>query len=156
MSALTGTVLGAVAGGGLLLALSGLPAARRPTLDDRLAPYLRDTPRPSRLLARSGSLTPFPTVERLFRPVLADAVRLLERSVGGLASVRRRLEQLGRGTSVEQFRTEQVLWAGFGLAAALGFSLLFGAVVLARMRTLLADIQAEARLRRKAQVPVTA
>jgi len=29
-------------------------------------------------------------------------------------------------------------------------------VVLARMRTLLADIQAEARLRRKAQVPATA
>lgn len=36
------------------------------------------------------------------------------------------------------------------LAATLGFSLLFGGVVLARMRTLLADIQAEARLRRRA------
>ncbi len=37
------------------------------------------------------------------------------------------------------------------LAATIGFSLLFGGVILARMRTLLADIQAEARLRRKAQ-----
>lgn len=36
------------------------------------------------------------------------------------------------------------------LAATLGFSLLFGGVVLARMRTLLAQIQADARLRRKA------
>ncbi len=36
------------------------------------------------------------------------------------------------------------------LAATLGFSLLFGGIVLARMRTLLADIQAEARLRRRA------
>ncbi len=36
------------------------------------------------------------------------------------------------------------------LVAVLGFSLLFGGVVLARMRTLLAEIQAEARLRRKA------
>ena len=36
------------------------------------------------------------------------------------------------------------------LASVLGFSLLFGGVVLARMRTLLADIQAEARLRRRA------
>ena len=36
------------------------------------------------------------------------------------------------------------------LAAALGFSLLFGGIVLARMRTLLADIQTEARLRRRA------
>lgn len=36
------------------------------------------------------------------------------------------------------------------LVAVLGFSLLFGGVVLARMRALLADTQAEARLRRKA------
>lgn len=36
------------------------------------------------------------------------------------------------------------------LVAALGFSCIFGGVVLARMRTLLAQIQAEARLRRKA------
>jgi heme exporter protein C len=36
------------------------------------------------------------------------------------------------------------------MVAVLGFSLLFGGVVLARMRALLADIQAEARLRRKA------
>ncbi|MEO9463300.1 MAG: heme ABC transporter permease CcmC [Marinomonas sp.] len=36
------------------------------------------------------------------------------------------------------------------LIAVLGFSLLFGGVVLARMRALLADFQAEARLRRKA------
>ena len=49
------------------------------------------------------------------------------------------------------------LWFGavLGLAFALaillvGFSLIFGGVVLARMRALLADIQAEARLRRRA------
>lgn len=36
------------------------------------------------------------------------------------------------------------------LGATIGFSLLFGGVVLARMRMLLADVQAEARLRRKA------
>ncbi len=40
----------------------------------------------------------------------------------------------------------------FGLlAATLGFSLIFGGVVLARMRTLMAEIQADARLRRKVQ-----
>lgn len=36
------------------------------------------------------------------------------------------------------------------LAATIGFSLIFSGVVLARMRALLADMQAEARLRRKA------
>jgi len=38
------------------------------------------------------------------------------------------------------------------LFSTLGFSCLFGAVVLMRMRALLADSQAEARLRRKAQI----
>ncbi|MET0178940.1 MAG: heme ABC transporter permease CcmC [Novosphingobium sp.] len=42
------------------------------------------------------------------------------------------------------------------LVATLGFSCLFGGVVLARMRALLADIQAEARLRRKAHVAAVA
>lgn len=36
------------------------------------------------------------------------------------------------------------------LAATIGFSLIFGGIVLARMRALLAETQAEARLRRKA------
>lgn len=36
------------------------------------------------------------------------------------------------------------------LVATIGFSLLFGGIVLARMRAMLADIQTEARLRRKA------
>ena len=40
------------------------------------------------------------------------------------------------------------LWPLF--AAMLGFSLIFAGVVLARMRAILADQQAEARLRRKA------
>lgn len=121
---MTGVLLGALAAFGVLLVLSGLPMARQPTLDDRLSPYLRDAPRPSRLLVRSASLTPFPTLERILRPVLGDAVRFVERWVGGLAGVRRRLEQLGGTTSVEQFRAEQVLWGGFGLAAALGLGLL--------------------------------
>ena len=40
------------------------------------------------------------------------------------------------------------------MVAVIGFSLLFGGVVLARMRALLADIQAEARLRRRAMEAV--
>ena len=38
------------------------------------------------------------------------------------------------------------------LASTLGFTLIFAGVVLARMRALLAEVQAEARLRRKAEV----
>lgn len=130
MSALAGAALGLLAGGGVLLAATGAPMARRPGLDERLAPYLRDTPRPSLLLRRTEALTPFPTLERLLRPVLGDAVRIVERWVGGIASVRRRLEQLGNTMTVEQFRAEQVIWGAFGLAAALGLALVqvFGGV----------------------------
>ena len=124
MSGLSGAVLGAAAGAGALLVGRGLPVANRPRLDDRLAPYLRDTARPSRLLEAPATVTPFPTLERLLRPWMADAARLIERWVGGGASVRRRLEQAGRQTSLEEFRTEQVVWGALGLLAGLGFALL--------------------------------
>ncbi len=121
---LTGLALGAVGGTGLFLAVTGTPVTRRPRLDARLAPYLRDAPRPSRLLHERPALTPFPTLERVVGPVLGDLVKAIERWVGGLTSVRRRLEQVGAGMTVEQFRAEQVLWGGFGLAAAFGLALL--------------------------------
>ena len=124
MSALQGAGLGLLAGGGLWLAAAHIPAARRPDLDSRLAPYLRDAPRASRLLSAPQSLTPFPTLERVLRPVLGDLVVVVDRWVGGISSVRRRLDQLGGTTSVEQFRAEQVIWGGFGLAGALAFCLL--------------------------------
>jgi tight adherence protein C len=122
--ALTGVGLGALGGTGLYLAVTNTPFSRKPRLDARLGPYLRDTPRPSRLLGQQAALTPFPTLERLLAPVLADLIRGVEKWVGGVASVRRRLEQLGGTTTVEQFRAEQVLWGGFGLAAAFALTLI--------------------------------
>lgn len=117
---LLGMSLGALAGGGLWLAVTGTPMARRPSLDARLAPYLRDAPRPSRLLVQADTLTPFPTLERLLRPVLGDLMKVVDRWVGGVGGVRRRLDQLGTELTIEQFRAEQVIWGAFGLAAALG------------------------------------
>lgn len=116
--AATGATLGLLAGGGLALAVSRVPLLRRPTLDDRIAPYLRDTARPSRLLRPPPTRTPFPTLERLLGPVVSEAARLLDRWLGGTASVRRRLDLLDAGT-VERFRTEQLLWGGVALAGSL-------------------------------------
>ena len=62
---ITGAGLGLLAGAGLMIALSRIPALRRPRLDDRLAPYLRDTSAPSRLLRIERALTPFPTMEHM-------------------------------------------------------------------------------------------
>jgi tight adherence protein C len=124
---LAGAGLGLVAGCGLAISVSRLPVLRRPSLDDRLAPYLRDSAPPSRLLARDRTVSPFPTLERLIAPLMADAVRGLERFLGGAGSVRRRLDQAGRDLTVEEFRSQQVVWAAGGLAAGLGVSLLLGA-----------------------------
>jgi tight adherence protein C len=121
---LAGPGVGLLAGVGLFLVATGTPLTRRPRLDDRLAPYLRDAPRPSRLLAERAALTPFPTAERLLAPVLGDLVRAVDRWVGGLTSVRRRLEQAGGELTVEQFRAEQVLCGFAGLAVAFGLAVL--------------------------------
>jgi tight adherence protein C len=116
----TGAGLGLVLGLGLWLVLLRLPLSRRPTLDDRLAPYLRDTPRPSSLFTRRSPLsTPFPVLERLLRPVIADAAGAVERVLGGAPSARRRLERAGREPDVDAFRAEQVVWGAVGSAAGL-------------------------------------
>jgi len=117
--ALAGAGLGLVAALGTCLAVAASPPLRRPKLDDRLAPYLRDAPRPSRLLVQARSVTPFPTLERLLGPLLRDAAGFVDRTLGGSSSVRRRLDQAGRGMTLEHFRIEQVLWGSGGLLGGL-------------------------------------
>lgn len=112
-----GAGLGLVGGLGLWLALVRLPFLRRTSVEDRVAPYVRDAVPPSRLLREDPSRGPLVVVERLLAPVMADAVRAVERVLGGRAGVRRRLDQLGRRTSVEEFRAQQVVWGIGGLAA---------------------------------------
>jgi tight adherence protein C len=108
-----GALAGAVVGLGLALVVAGLPVARRPGLMERLEPYLRDTPRPSRLLTRSDSVSAA-GVARILRPVLIDLARGVERMLGGAASVRRRLLRAGMPADVERFRAEQVVWGVVG------------------------------------------
>jgi len=102
-----------LAAGGLLFFV-GLPVNRRPGLEARLTPYLRDTARPSRLLARGD--TGDPGLLLVLRPVLHDLGRGVERMLGGATSVRRRMERAGLRPDVESFRAEQVVWGvGGGL-----------------------------------------
>jgi len=120
---LTGALAGLGAGLGCWLVVAWF-AARRPRLDDRLAPYLRVPARPATPPAGGpGPRTPLGTVERLLAPVMADAVRLVERLSSPTADLAARLARAGRSQSVEQFRAEQVVAAvlgtGAGLAAAL-------------------------------------
>ncbi len=122
---MTGAFLGLLAGCGLLLAASRLPVLRRPRLEDRLGPYLRDTPRPSALLlVGPPTVTPFPTLERLLAPSLRGLAGRADRLLGGSASLRRRLEQAGSPLTLEQFRTEQVAAAAGGVAAGVALLVL--------------------------------
>jgi tight adherence protein C len=89
-----------------------VPALRRSTLIERMAPYLRDQPRPSALL--SAAQGPRTTVGRLAAPVVSDLGRGLDRLLGGGPSVRRRLAALGGEQSVQDIRQEQVLWGAVG------------------------------------------
>lgn len=115
---LAGALLGLMLACGLVLVVAGLPMVRRPSLSTRLAPYLYDTPRPSRYLAEAPA--PASAARQLLAPALQRAARTLQRFLGGQELLRRRLQRSGRSSTVEEFRVEQVVW-GFGaLLVALG------------------------------------
>ncbi|WEV79614.1 type II secretion system F family protein [Janibacter cremeus] len=117
----SGAALGLVLVLGVLLVHQGLPRHRRPTLDDRLAPYLRDTPRPSRLL-QTEQVPLAAVIPTVLRPLVTDLAGRVESVLGGTHSVRRRLQRAGRVPDTDHFRAEQVVYgfAGAGLGGALG------------------------------------
>jgi tight adherence protein C len=126
---MTGISWGAVLGGlwavGLLLVGSRLLATRRPTLESRIAPYIRDvatrtplwTPRPP----SDSALSAFTAITG---PFLESGADRLQRILGGRASVQRRLERAGSALTVEQFRVSQVEWALAGFGAVLAFGVI--------------------------------
>jgi tight adherence protein C len=115
---LTGMLLGLGVAVGLVLVLRYAPPFRSVRLVDRLAPYVHDTPPPSRLLGTATEPGLLTAVRRVFGPAVGDGARLVDRMLGGRAAVRRRLDALATDTTVEDFRVEQVIWGGLGLAAA--------------------------------------
>lgn len=126
-----GALLGLVAATGVLLIVTGAPPARTLSLSDRIAPYLRETPRPSRLIAPPSG----PNADVLGRltPQARRIAVAIDRWVGGSESVRRRLVALDDERSVEDIRFEQVVWAAIGLMAGAlaggALSLLSGQIV---------------------------
>lgn len=119
----TGAVIGLLLGLGTAL-IAWRVGARRPRLIDRVEPHLREPATASALLATRS--TPFPRLERIIAPVLADAGRLFERLGSRSGSVERRLVRAGLEPNVEAFRIEQVIWSVVGLAGGLGLALLIG------------------------------
>lgn len=119
----TGALLGFLFGMGLLLVIWRLRALRV-RLVHRVEPYLREPPGQSSLLTTH---TPFPQVERMLQPVLADIGRLLDRLGSQTRSVQQRLLRAGSRKRVEEFRVEQVLWGTIALGAGLLLAILLAA-----------------------------
>ena len=118
-----GALLGLTLAIGILLVAAGLPQSRRPGLEERLAPYLRDAAPPSRLLSQATSRPVRGVIGRVVDPVVGDLAVRLDRLVGGAPSVRRRLLRAGRPPDVEAFRAEQVLWGTAGGVVGVGLGL---------------------------------
>jgi tight adherence protein C len=118
---LVGAGLGVLGATGVVTAVRAVPPLRRIRLEDRMAPYLRTDARGRRPTGASG-LTGLAAC--LLRPMLHALARRLNDVIGGTASVQRRLEQSGNSISNEEFRVEQVLWAGAGLGIGLVLALL--------------------------------
>lgn len=112
-----GALLGALAAMGILIVAVRVRAVRRPSLQTRVVPFLRDLPE---LAPRSHPQTS--AAVGVFGPVLRSGADAVERVLGGSATVRRRLERAGSDRSVHDFRVEQVQWglAAFAVAAAYG------------------------------------
>ncbi len=118
---LSGALLGAVAGLGLVLVVTRVRAIHRPTLALRVLPYVRDVPRLGRPAPMDEpTSSPVSAAAGVFGPVLRAAADAVERVLGGAASVRRRLARAAIDKTVHEFRIEQVLWGvgGFALVAA--------------------------------------
>ena len=123
----SGAVLGLLLALGLALVHQGLPRHRRATLDDRLAPYLRDTPKPSRLL-ETDEVSLLAVIPTVLRPLVTDLAQRVESVLGGTSSVRRRLLRAGRAPDTDRFRAEQVVhgFGGAALGAVLGTAFITG------------------------------
>lgn len=110
-----GVALGAFTGLGIWLVVDRLWSARHTSLAVRVTPYLRDLPSGS---ARPTPIEPSSAFVAIFGPVLRRAAELVERVLGGSASIARRLERARLPMTVHEFRISQAVWGLVAFAAA--------------------------------------
>lgn len=116
---MTGGLAGLMLASGLLLAGSGWLRTRRPTLEQRVLPYLRDVH--PHVVAPARSTT---VVGAVFGPSIRRTGAIVGDVLGGSASVARRLVRSGSALTVEDFRIRQVVWGAAGLAGGIGVAAL--------------------------------
>lgn len=115
---MTGALIGFCLSAGVVLVVSGWLRTRRPSLEQRVLPYVRDV-HPASGPAASGHV-----VGAVFGPTIHRFGTVVGDLVGGAASVQRRMTRLGSTRTVDDFRLLQVAWGGAGLAGGVLVSLL--------------------------------
>lgn len=116
---MSGALVGFGLSAGLWLVASGLLRTRRPSVDQRVLPYVRDVHPYVVLPGRSNGVA-----AAVFGPSLRRAAAAVGEWVGSATSVRSRLDRLGDATTLEEFRVRQALWGALGLGAAVAVAAL--------------------------------
>ena len=115
---MTGAVVAAMLTTGLLLVVDGWRRACRPSLADRVVPYVRDV-HPAAAEVPTGRL-----IEQVVGPSWRRLTRAIGESLGSNAAITRRLRRCATDDDVEDFRVLQATWGATGLAIAVAVSLL--------------------------------
>jgi tight adherence protein C len=121
-----GLLCGLGLGLGLWSLASLVPRLSRPRLANRVAPYLIDFSPGARELLRRRTVDPLPVIGALVAPLVGRLVTLLGRVLGGAPTIELRLRQSASALTLEQFRSRQLVWGVFGLAAGVLASLMVG------------------------------
>lgn len=116
---MTGGLVGLTLSAGLLLVASGWLRTRRPTLEQRVLPYIRDVHPHVAAPAQSSTV-----VDAVFGPSIRKLGAAVGDVLGGSASVSRRLVRLGSPLTVEDFRIRQVIWGAAGLGVGIALAAL--------------------------------
>ncbi|MGV8877300.1 MAG: type II secretion system F family protein [Rhodoglobus sp.] len=114
-------VAGTAAGLGLWSLLSLIPRLSRPTLANRVAPYVIDVSAGARDYVAPRSAGPLPVFGVLIVPALLWMRRFLASVAGGGDQIARRIRQAGSEMSVEAYRSQQLLASLGGAMLAVVF-----------------------------------
>ncbi|MGA9715782.1 MAG: type II secretion system F family protein [Aeromicrobium sp.] len=106
---MSGAVIGCVLSAGLWLIGSGVLRTRRPSVEQRVLPYVRDVHPYVVTPGRSNGVA-----VAIFGPSVQRAAVVVGEWVGSACAVRSRLDRLGVATTLEEFRLRQSLWGVAG------------------------------------------
>jgi tight adherence protein C len=118
-----GLFCGCVLGIGLWSLVGMMPRLSRPRLVDRVAPYVLDVSAGARAHTARQQVDPVPVLGILFAPLFGRLLRSLIALMGDSEGTRRRLDQAGSRSRIDQFRAEQLVYAlvGFAVGVAVVF-----------------------------------